>query len=201
MQHRPRGSLLSQFTFNSQPTSFCFMKIPSSIYWFQILYLTLQLSAMGIDMGITRGQGFCQAWYWQTFKSLVSNEDRNLPVREALLQNRATLEKKKNRSSYEEDELDSVIIALSTYDGLSPECQYLVGKSEAWGVYTPTLFEFCVGEHPWLPILGRHFRNCNSKTGFRGKAEEVIRRLHGILEAHFPGKGWKLASQFINTPK
>ena len=138
-----------------------------------------------------RGQGFCQVLHWQNFKYFVSYEDRNLPVREALLQNRATLEQKKNRSRSEQDKLDSVIIALSTYDGLDPESQDLVEKSEAWGANPPTLFEFCVGEHPRLPILGRHFRNCSSKIGgIGGKAEEVIRRLHGILEAHFPGKSW-----------
>ena len=115
-----------------------------------------------------RGTGICQVWHWQNFDSGLLYEDGNLPVRETLLQNRARLEKKKNRSSFEQDQLDSVITTLSTYDGLDPESQNLVEKSHsqiAFRVSPPTLFEFCVGEHPRLPILGRHFRDCSSKIG------------------------------------
>ena len=51
----------------------------------------------------------------------------------------------------------------------------------------PTLFEFAVGEHPRLPVFGRHFRNCTSKiSGSCSTAEPVLKQIFQILKEYFP---------------
>ena len=54
----------------------------------------------------------------------------------------------------------------------------------------PTLYEFQVGEHPRLPLFGRHFLDCSSKISGRnsGNVEVVLRQVSAILQRHFPGK-------------
>lgn len=51
----------------------------------------------------------------------------------------------------------------------------------------PTLFKFAVGEHPRLPVFGRHFRNCTSKISCdQGRAEPVLEQIFEILKEYFP---------------
>ena len=52
----------------------------------------------------------------------------------------------------------------------------------------PTLFEFALGEHPRLPVFGRHFKNCTSKiSGTAGmEVEEVMTKIFRILKEYFP---------------
>ena len=50
----------------------------------------------------------------------------------------------------------------------------------------PILFEFTVGEHPRLPIFGRHFKNCISKISGGSTAEPVLKTIFRILKEYFP---------------
>ena len=51
----------------------------------------------------------------------------------------------------------------------------------------PTLFKFAVGEHPCLPVFGRHFKNCSTKISYgQGRAEAVVKHIFRILKEYFP---------------
>ena len=85
---------------------------------------------------------------------------------------------------YLQMEIEGVERALEHLDTLSQADIELLSKVPHSHREPPVLFEFCVGEHPTLPVFGRHLKNCNSKwlTG----SHEVIQAIFNILHRHFP---------------
>ena len=49
----------------------------------------------------------------------------------------------------------------------------------------PILFEFAVGDHPCLPVFGRHFKNCTSMISGGSIAEPVLKNIFEILKEYF----------------
>ena len=49
----------------------------------------------------------------------------------------------------------------------------------------PTLYEFTLGEHPTLPVFGRHFKNCTSKIT-RDGVSPLLQKIFRILKGYFP---------------
>jgi len=54
---------------------------------------------------------------------------------------------------------------------------------------TPILYEFTIEEHLFLPVFGRHFKNCTSKMSNRGDdlVGPTLEKIYCILKRHFPG--------------
>lgn len=78
------------------------------------------------------------------------------------------------------------------------ECLNFVGVKESVNHYywtpsfvcpcPPTIFEFTKGEHPRLPVFGRHFRICCSKL-LSGSQDvgPYLQEIYEILSRYFPG--------------
>ena len=49
----------------------------------------------------------------------------------------------------------------------------------------PILYEFTLGEHPRLPVFGRHFKNCTSKIT-RDGVSPLLQKIFRILKGYFP---------------
>ena len=134
------------------------------------------------------GMGF--QWHWKYFGNCLIGEalDKNA-IKEELEAEKNELNKKladaydgEGMDLYYQAQIKGVQVALEHLESLSPEDFEVLSKSPH--VSPPDLFEFCIGEHPRLPVFGRHFKHCASKI--LGRSDEVIKSIYAILHRHFP---------------
>ena len=89
--------------------------------------------------------------------------------------------------SRRQDKVSKIKKALVYFDSMGPELQNEVESLNASCTRSQplTLFKFCVGEHPRLPLFGRHFKSCASKLLCNSR--EVLKSIFKILDKHLPG--------------
>ena len=136
-------------------------------------------------------QGMAFHYYWQYFGSGLRGESldkdaiiEELDVEKVKLWKKLADSKKEEGSMelYYQMDIERVDLALDHLKSLSPADIELLSKAPA--ISPPCLFEFCIGEHPRLPVFGRHFKSCSSKI-LRG-SDKVIAAIYKILHRHFP---------------
>ena len=142
------------------------------------------------------GQSF--TWWWTSFLDLVGDVDKDsltdvLTMKEALISKKIKLTEDMagNLDEYVHDrkrsEINQVETAINLCSEIGAEELQMIKNAGRYGISPPRLFEFCVGEHPSLPVFGRHFKMCESKVSKCQEASGVMKTIFAILKRHFPG--------------
>jgi len=140
------------------------------------------------------------AWYWKDIPDLVTDSkekirSKEISLKDALCREKYVLEQKMREEPDSrvdkpfgpKEKLEDVKLALEIVERCGAKIEF---EEEFAFTEPPILYEFCVKEHPTLPLFGRHFRLCSSKIQLSWNAspsvERILETIFKILKKHFP---------------
>ena len=130
-------------------------------------------------------------WHWREFPHQKDLSTLKLELSE-LKKKKEEFEKDERKyfDKYDQKDLENLTKAVEFKKNCDKESKELFQNSLCCG--PPTLFKFAIGEHPCLPVFGRHFKNCVSKISYGpGQVEHFehdkdLEEIFRILKEYFP---------------
>lgn len=139
-------------------------------------------------LGLEISESLMKPHYWRSVSKLFRMKKLNSAEDLANMIQKLSEDTKTNNSLYRYSDIPELKRAQLIVDKLSQQDKDVIFqmKGRDQSPLCPILFEFKVGEHPTLPVFGRHFNGFTSKLTGRCDARPYIEKVFRILRSYFP---------------